>query len=158
MRAPPPRRELVRPADVQESCVGRALPGEAEQTAGPPAVIDGNPRTSWHCDGDGARLRPPQSLAVFFPHVLNLIGVSVIGYDPIRPCRYVILTELVIGGVGYQFPLPAAPYPQMRWFALPSARADRATLVVLRTAVPDRRLAVGCADTAIAEVAFAARR
>lgn len=142
--------------DVQESCVGRPLPGDREVVGGPVAVIDDNPLSSWHCDGDGARRRPPQSLAIFFPRALTLTGVGVIGFDPYRPCRFVTLMALVAGSVSYQLPLPASVYRQLRWFAVPSVRADKVSLVVLRTVVPPGRQGPNCARTAVAQISFAA--
>jgi hypothetical protein len=154
-----PEFSHVTPQDVQESCVGRPLPGDLESAHAPPAVIDGNPLTSWHCDGDGARLRPPQSLAMFFARPVRLAAVGVAGYDPFRPCRFVTSVELVIGAARYLARLPAAPYyPPLRWFAVPPAQADRLTLVVLETTVPSGRHGPNCARTAIAKVAFAVKR
>jgi hypothetical protein len=154
----PPRQQIVhlQRQDVQESCVGRLLPGDLEMVGAPPAVIDGNPWTSWHCDGDGARLRPPQSLAVFFPRTLTLTRVGVAAYDPFRPCRFVTIMELVIGAAGYEIRLPESPYPQLRWLAVPSIQASRLELVVLQTKVPASRHGPNCARTAIAEIGFAA--
>lgn len=158
-QAPPPQ-QIVRLSapDVQESCVGRDLPGDVEAAGAMPAVIDGNPRTSWHCDGDGARLRPPQFLAVFFPRALTLTRVGMVGYDTLRPCRFVTLMELVIGAHGYLIRLPAAAHPRLRWFAVPPARTGQLVLVVRQTKVPSGRTGPVCARTAIAEVSFAAQR
>jgi hypothetical protein len=153
-----PRFSRVVPVDVQESCVGRHLPGDLETVGGPPVVIDKNPLTSWHCDGDGARLSPPQSLAVFFARPVTLSAVGVAGYDPLRPCRFVTAMRLDVGTGRYRILLPSAPYQGMRWFALPPVRADRITLAVLATTVPAGRHGPDCARTAIAKVAFAVRR
>jgi len=141
--------------DVQESCVGRPLHGDIETLGAPPAIIDSNPMSSWHCDGNGARLRPPQSLAVFFSAALTLTRVGVVGYDPLRPCRFVTAMELVVGTAGYRIPLPAWPYPQLRWFAVPAVRASQAELAVLATKVPVGRSGPNCARTAIAQIGFA---
>lgn len=155
----PPRRQIVhlQHQDVQESCLGRPLPGDLEVAGAPPAVIDGNPLTSWHCDGDGARLRPRQFLAVFFPRTLTLTRVGISGYDQFRPCRFVTVMELAIGAVGYRIRLPASPYPQLRWLAVPPTGASQLKLAVLQTKVPPGRYGPNCARTAIAEVGFAAR-
>jgi hypothetical protein len=154
-----PEFRQVKPQDVQESCVGRPLPGDLESAHAPPAVIDGNPMTSWHCDGDGAQLRPPQSLSVFFTRPMTLSAIGVVGYDPFRPCRFVTSLELVIGAARYRIPLPVSlHYPALRWFAVPPVRADRLTLVVLKTAVPHGWHGPNCSRTAIAEVDFAVRQ
>lgn len=155
----PGRRAIVRlrSAQVQESCVGRPLPGDLETVGGPVAVIDSNPLTSWHCDGDGARARPPQSLAVFFIRTLTLTRVGVIGYDPYRPCRFVTAMSVVIGDVSYRIRLPAVARPQMRWFAVPDVRTSRVTLIVTATVVPPGKHGPNCARTAIAKIGFAVR-
>jgi hypothetical protein len=153
-----PRFERVLPRYVQESCVGRFLPGDVQPSGWPPAVIDGNPRTAWRCDGDGARLRSPQSLTVFFAQPVTLASIGIIGYDPVQPCRFVTSMELIIGTRGYQIRLPASLSGSLRWFAAPPVRADRLTLVVTATTAPRGRTGPDCSRTAIAEAGFAVRR
>lgn len=153
----PPVGRLVHLAipDVQYSCVGVHFPGDRPLHRGRPAVIDSDPMTSWHCDGDGASTSPPMSVAVFFRRALTLTRVGVIGYDPARPCRFVTRMALRVGRISYQLNLPALAYPRMIWFALPRARAGQVTLVTLRTTVAPGRTGPGCARTAIAEIGFA---
>jgi hypothetical protein len=155
----PSHQQLVRlqSSDVQESCVGRPLPGDLERVGGPVTVIDGNPLTSWHCDGDGARLRPPQSLTIFFSPPVVLTRVGVIGYDPYRPCRFVTRMALLVGRAGYLIRLPQSRYSGLRWFAVPPVRASQIRLVVMATQVPPGRHGPICARTAIAKVGFAQR-
>lgn len=157
---PPPGGQMVRlrNSEVQESCVGRSLPGDLETVGHPVSVIDANPLTSWHCDGDGARLRPAQSLTITFPRPLSLASVGVIGFDPYRPCRFVTRMALRIGGVSYLVRLPDSLYPRLRWFAVPGIRASRVILVVTATQVPPGWYGPNCDRTAIAQVGFAGRR
>lgn len=140
---------------VQYSCFGRLLAGDVQSSIQTPAVIDRNPLTVWDCDGDGARLRPRQSMAVFFGHAVTLTELGVIGYDTVQPCRFVTRLELVVGGTGYWIRLPAARYPGLRWFAVPPSRTDRLTLVVTQTSVSPGGRGPNCARTAIAQVGFA---
>jgi hypothetical protein len=155
----PPQAAIVRlrSHDVEESCMSRWLPGDLEIPGQLPAVIDGNQRTSWHCDGDGARLRPAQSVTVFFTRTVTLTEVGVRGYDPFRPCRFVTMMAMVTGSAAYQFYLPAAPYPALSWFRVPDVRTDHLRLVVLRTTVPPGGHGPSCGRTAIAKIGFAAR-
>jgi hypothetical protein len=145
----------VPPKGVQESCVGRDLPGDLEHRGGPPAMIDRNPRTSWHCDGDGARLRPPQAVTIVFARTMTVSGVGVTGYDRLRSCRFVTEMTLEVKGLAYRLRLPAVPYRTPRWFAVPPVRSDRLELVVVRTTVPPGERGPGCSRTAIEEVGFA---
>lgn len=136
------------PVRIWESCVGRGMlssPGVA------PGVIAGRLRDPWRCDGDGARLRPQQHADLLFGHPITLVSFSVLGFDMTRPCRFVTRLGLSVGQSLYEARLPAHPYPQPMWFAVPPVWASRLTVTVLETSSRDP----GCTQTSVAGLAFA---
>jgi len=154
--APAPATLLRVPGTgVQYSCFGRVLPGDVSTDHPPPAVIDDNPLTVWRCDGNGASLRPRQSVTVSFGRPVTLTRVGVIGYDTAGPCRFVTRLELIAGRIGYSLRLPATRYAGLQWFSVPPLRTAQVTLVVTRTVVPPGRPGGNCGRTAIAQVGFA---
>jgi hypothetical protein len=149
---PPPYATPRLAAVLRESCEARGVivqssPGE------PPGLISGDLGRPWRCDGDGARLRPPQHADLAFPNAARLVAFAVLGFDVTRPCRFVTRLQVLVAQQAYEAVLPAHRYPAPIWFRLPPIESDRLTLTVLAT-VRDAAWATDCGQTSLAGLAF----